>query len=144
MSIVSAAALMTLEERHRIEHPVDRFHEHHQTIDSNKTVSTSPLPEATPRIIATLTSSTASTNTELSLQPLTNLRRSQGCAATFLRATPVRIEVTDLHQRCCAVGSNLLLPGGKVAAASRTTRVPALDVPVMTSAVSAVAEHRGR
>ena len=42
-SLVSAAAVVTLEERHRIKHRFDRFHEHHQTIDSSETMPTSLL-----------------------------------------------------------------------------------------------------
>ena len=55
---------------------------------------------------------------------------------------PVPFKDTDLHQRCCAVGSNLLLPGGKVAAASRITPIPVPGALVAATAVSPVAEHR--
>ena len=57
---------------------------------------------------------------------------------------PVRFLGTDLHPRCCAVGSNLLLPGGKVAAACRTPPIAA-GRPLMTAAFGfAVADHRSR
>ena len=57
---------------------------------------------------------------------------------------PVRFKDTDLHQRCCAVGSNLLLHGGKVAAARRTTPCPARRRSVDSRTTSAYAEHRSR
>ena len=79
-----------------------------------------------------------------SLQPLTERRRSQRCDATLPCATPFRIEDTDLHQRCGAFGSYLFLLGGKVAAASRTTPIPAYLPSVTAAVVSAVAEHRSR